>query len=104
MNIANQLEGNRIAREVATQQQALELISARPRPTNLSQWHYGLAIVAGGCLGAVNVYAGEHAQLLVGILAGIGFFLGIAAFQECLSLRRRLNAAIVLLLKNASRD
>lgn len=101
MNIANQLEGSRIAKEVTAQHEALELI--RARPTNFSQWHYGLAIVAGGCIGALNAYAGEHAQLLVGILAGIGFFVGVVAFQECLSLRRRFDAAIVLLLKNASR-
>ncbi|MDP3539019.1 MAG: hypothetical protein Q8S26_10015 [Azonexus sp.] len=101
MNIANQLEGNRIAKEVTAQHQALELISARS--PNFSQWHYGLTIVVGCCLGVLNTYAGEHAQLLAGILAGTGFSLGVVAFQQCIILRRRLDAAIVLLLKNANR-
>ncbi|MBS1144951.1 MAG: hypothetical protein H6R14_2357 [Proteobacteria bacterium] len=102
MNIVNQLEGNRIAKEVTAQAEALALI--RARPTNFSQWHYVLAIVAGGCIGALNAYAGEYAQLFMGMSAGIGFFVGVVAFQECLKLRRRFDAAIVLLLKNASRD
>ncbi len=103
MNIASQLDGNRIAKEVTAQQEALELLRARPK--NFSQWHYALALAGGGCLGVLNTYAaGAYAQLFVGILAGMGFFLGIVAFQECLSSRRRLDAAIVLLLKNASRE
>lgn len=102
MDVLNQLEGNRIAKEVTAQQEVFELISARPK--KFSQWDYVLATGVGGCIGAINSYAGDYAQLFAGILAGIGFSLGVVAFQECLSLRRRLDAAIVLLLKNASRS
>lgn len=102
MSIAHQLEGERIAKEVTAKHEALELICAHSKKFSL--WHYGAAIVTGGGIGAANAFAGEHAQLLVGILAGIGFCVGGAAFQECLCLRRRLDAAIVLLLKDAIRN
>lgn len=44
-----------IANEVEVQNQALEL--PRTRPKKLSPWSYGVANVAGGCVGALNSYA-----------------------------------------------
>lgn len=101
MSIANQLDGERIAQDVARQRLALELLDRHPG--KFTQRHYFLAIVLGAAFGGLNAfYLGQYALLAVGVLAGAGFWLAVGAFQETLSLRCRLDAALVLLRKKES--
>jgi hypothetical protein len=103
MSIANQLDGERIAQDVARQRLALELLDRHPG--KFTQRHYFLAIVLGAAFGGLNAfYLSQYALLAVGVIAGTGFLLGVVAFQETLSLRRRLDAALVLLRKKESLD
>ena len=98
MNIGTQIDGERIAKDVIAQTLALEAISKRPR--NFSPWNYGLSLLFGSAWGVfIASYTGPHAQLILGSASGIAVILSITTFWECLRLRRRLDAAIVLLLK-----
>ena len=95
MNAATQLEGSRIAKDVASQSAALHRLGEPQRPLN--QWIYALFIGLGAAWGwLASSNTGAHAQLLVGITSGVAFFLAICAFQECIRLRRRLEAILVL--------
>lgn len=93
MSIAEQLEGQRIAKEVVAQDQARELLGSRSKTR---WWGIFLIIAIGGVIGAANSAIENH--LLVGILAGIGAYTGTLAYIETLNLRRRLDALQVLLL------
>ena len=95
MSIAEQLEGQRIAKEVVAQDQARELLRSRSKT---QWWGIFLIIAIGGVIGAANSAIENH--LLVGILAGIGAYAGTLAYIETLNLRRRLDALQVLLLKD----
>ena len=99
MDIVKQLDGERIAKDVAIRSQALEVLNRQPK--HASQWSYGFNIVFGSILGGyLAFYERSHGQLLLGAVSGAAFFLSITVFQECLRLRRRLDAAIVLLRIN----
>lgn len=96
MSIANQLDGERIAQDVARKQLALELLERHPG--KFTQWHYWVSIAFGAAMGGFYaIYQGQYAQVVVGVMAGTGFFLGVGAFQQTLRLHRRLEAALVLL-------
>jgi hypothetical protein len=75
--------------------------TARRRPRRLTQKHYFLAIIFGAAWGAIiAMHTGQHAALIMGAVTGISFLLSVVAFQECLSLRRRLDAVLVVLRKS----
>ena len=96
MDIVKQLDGERIAKDVAARSQALEVLSRRPKFA--AQWSYWLNTVFGSSLGGyLASYGGSHGQLLLGAVSGAAFFLSLTVFQDCIRLRRRLDAAIVLL-------
>ena len=99
MDIVKQLDGERIAKDLAARSQAFEVLNRRPGLFN--QWHYWLLLVLGSVVGGALTYSGgSRAQLVLAPVAAIALFLGGATFQECLRLRRRLDAAIVLLRIN----
>ena len=98
MNVATQFDGERIANDVLAQASALEVLRKRPRLFSI--WNYWLSLLVGSVWGAIIVlYTGPHAQIILGAASGIALLLAAAAFKECLNLRRRLDAAIFLLLK-----
>lgn len=86
--------GQRIAKEVARRAWAAEVLSER---IHVFSWTDGLGLIAavgiGGSFGAFF----DSSRWLVDAAAGIGFFIGVTAHVECLRLRRRLEAALVLL-------
>jgi hypothetical protein len=86
--------GQRIAKEVARRAWATEVLSER---IHVFSWIDGLGLIAavgiGGSFGAFF----DSSRWLVDAAAGIGFFIGATAYVECLRLRRRLEAALVLL-------
>ncbi|MCV2369839.1 hypothetical protein [Roseateles oligotrophus] len=99
MNIATQVEGERIAKDVADHASALEVVLKRPK--FFSMWNYWLSLLFGAAWGVFMVsYAGPYTQLILGAASGIALVLAIAVFKECLSLRRRLDAVITLLLQH----
>ncbi|MFZ2268872.1 MAG: hypothetical protein WAV95_14955 [Azonexus sp.] len=101
MSIANQLDGERIAQDVARQQLALDLLDRHPG--KFTQWDYLLSIVFGAAMGGFNAISqGQYALVVVGVMAGTGFFLSGVVFQQTLRLHRRLEAALVLLRKKES--
>jgi hypothetical protein len=96
MNTGTQIDGMRIAKDIASQSAALELLNERQRPLN--QWFYALCIAFGAGLGWLvsSSPQGAHAQMTVAVTSGVAFFLAICAFQECIRLRRRVEAMLVL--------
>ena len=91
--VATQLEGEKIARDVKELVRVRALLAERPRRFGPMA---ALAALALG-LGWAWMATQTSATGLLAIVAGVGFFSAIAAFRECMSLRRRLDAALVLL-------
>ncbi len=99
MNIATDFDAESIARSVAAEARARDIVRSGRRA--LAGWHYPLLIAVGAALGwSLSAGAGPATHLLSCMVAGVGFFLGSAAFIECIALRRRLDAALVLLSKS----
>ena len=95
MNVATQIDGERIAKDVIAEAEAQEVLGKRPRL--FTQWNYWFAIIFSSAWGSfIATYTGHNAQLFLGVIAGIALLVGLAALQECLSLRRRLDAVLVL--------
>ena len=93
MSIVEEIDGRRIARDVEARAKALRTLD-RTR-TNRWTWRIGAAtnVVFFAAMGA----AVRKDSWWIGIIAGAGYALGIAAFFEVTVLRRRLDAAITLL-------
>ena len=96
MNVSLELDGERLAKEVANRANALEVLRQRQNP--FAAWQYVVLLVVGGLWGYFTSQARSVGAELVGAAAGAGIFLAAAGFRECLSLRRRLNAVLVLVL------
>jgi hypothetical protein len=100
MTYSDQITGERIAKDVAPRSEALRVLT---QPTSsFSRWHLLGNLVAGVAIGSSSSrFAGPSGPVIVGVVSGVGFFLGIAACNECLSLRRRLDAVVALLRTDA---
>ncbi|NOS97402.1 MAG: hypothetical protein HOP25_02895 [Methylotenera sp.] len=96
MNVTSPIDSERIFNDVIAQTSALKVIKNCPK--RFSNWDYGLWTLIGFAWGWF-VSSSEEAPLILSVASGIAFFLSVAVFRECLRLRRRLDAAIVLLLK-----
>lgn len=95
MNIAKELAGQRIAKQVIAEAEAKEILG---KPAQLTKLSYLLYPIAGAGLGvSLGSYQGPYAQILLGVVAGVALILGAFAYSECRVLRRRLNAALILL-------
>lgn len=98
MEPINPVDAARIARDVERRAEARRVLDER---MPIFSWNDGLAIaVAVGVGGYCGPTLGDAYPWLPDAVAGIGFYLGLSAYGECLRLRRRLNAAIALLDKN----
>ena len=98
MNVATQIVGERLAKEVEAQAIAVETLSQPQR--SFTSWQYVGWLVLGGAWGffiSKSVHVGTE---LIGATAGAAFFLAAAAFKECITLRRKLEAVIVLWRQN----
>ena len=93
MSIVEEIDGRRIARDVETRARALRTLER----TQTSRWTWWIAAAANLLFFAVVGAAARQDIWWVGITAGAGYALGVAAFFEVTVLRRRLDAAITLL-------
>ena len=93
MSIVEEIDGRRIAKDVETRAKALQVLD-RPRNNALSLW---LGFIGMFAVGVFLGVLGQHDALLIGIIAGAGYALGVVAFFEVTVLRRRFDAAITLL-------
>jgi hypothetical protein len=92
-----QIAGERLAKSVVLRTEALEALRA-PRP-KLALWHMFLTAVIGAGIAWLGAHAGANSVFAIGIAAEVGFLLAVTAYVECIRLRRRLDAAVVLLLE-----
>ena len=96
MNMAAQIAGERIVKQVADEVQAREVLAQRYRP--MTSWHYAVALVAGALWGVlVASQLGPNGPILIGAAAGVGLFVGAASYRQGMQMRRRLDAIQVLL-------
>lgn len=95
MNTSTQLDGEKIAKAVAARSQALDTLLNEKRAT--FSWQYlGLALL-GAVWGWAVSKAGADGNVLIAGAAGAGFCIAAGAFRECIKLRRRLDAVLVIL-------
>lgn len=94
VDCVNRIDGERIAKRVVRREEALGVLKER---APLFSWLDGLGLVAAVCIGMeLGTLNGDFHWLASGA-GGIGFYLAMLAYVECLRLRRRLNAAIALI-------
>ena len=95
MNVATQIVGERLAKEVEAKARAVEVVSQREH--SFTSWQSVGWLVLGGAWGFLISKSGYVGTELIGATTGAAFFLAAGAFKECIALRRRLEAVIVLL-------
>ncbi len=97
MNMATQLEGERIAKESVQSYEAMSVV-ADYRPKAWAFYAYlAIAVCAGIFIGITGSNAGSDALTMIGITAGIGLFAGLFALVENMRLRKEVAAAMVIL-------
>jgi|GEM_PF-2264662 len=94
MNASTQIDGEKIAKAVVARSQALHTLLNEKR--TVFSWQYLGLILLGGFWGWLVLKTGAYSSVFVAVAAGVGFVLACAAFIECVKLRRRLEALIVL--------
>jgi hypothetical protein len=96
MTYPEQIDGERLAKDEAVRSHAREVLA---QPTYPFPWWHGpaLTFVGAGLGWTLSAMAGSGGQVLLGVLAGVSFFLTTSAFRECTSLRRRLDSLVILL-------
>ena len=102
MNAVTEISGKLLAKKVVAKAKAVEALSQREH--SLTTWQLVSWCVVGGVQGFfvaknVNVVGTE----VIGATAGAALFLAAAAFKECINLRRKLAAVIVLLQQDQAR-
>ncbi|MCT7328728.1 hypothetical protein [Ralstonia mojiangensis] len=95
MSPATQVEGEIIAKQVAQRVEAEATLAEYRAP--IARWQYFFWLVVGFVWGGSTGAWATHGALFIGAVAGAAFFLAAAAFRECIDLRRRLDATLVLL-------
>jgi len=103
--IETQIIGDRVAREVSKQAAAETVLNHKDRSKPFSWWIIAMlvgtsgmsvqSILYGTAFGAIQ--KGQYALPVFGFCAIFASLLALGCFMECSRLRRRLDAAIVLL-------
>ena len=101
MSVETQIIGEHLAKSVAARAAALDVINARTPA--LSWWHLVLLLIVGAAIGWLGAHAGSNSVFIIGVAAEVGFLIAVTAFAECIRLRRRLDAALLLLHADAPR-
>jgi len=93
-NAAEQTRLERLAQDIERRARALEVLDEPP--PRFTYWSVVWTVGFWGCIGW---FITERATSLawVGAVASVGLFLSLAMIKECRVLRRRLDAALVLL-------
>lgn len=100
MNIVEEIEGRRIAKDVEARAKALGVLNRSK--SKMPQWLNLAFIIASGVglgtLGAaIALGPYPYGILFIGIVASLGYFFGVTLFYEVIWLRRRLDAMTTLL-------
>ncbi len=98
MNPDLRIAGDQLAKSVARRSEALETLNTESRKWNV--WHLCLTIAVGVGISWFGGHAGANGVFVVYAATGAGFLLAANAYFECIRLRKRLDAAIVLLLES----
>ena len=93
MSVVEEIDGRRIARDVEARAKALRTLDR----TRTNRWTWRIGVAASVLLFAAMGAAARKDSWWVGITAGVGYALGLVAFFEVFTLRRRLEAVITLL-------
>lgn len=101
MNPEAQIVGERIAKDVAARSAALDLLALRPHV--FSWWHVSFLVLLVIGNTWLSTHAGSTTVFVIGGVAQLGFLLAINAHVECLKLRRRIDAALVLVRQGEPR-
>lgn len=95
MHHPNQIADERIAKDVALRTEALEVLAQRPSRLT---WGHGLALgFAASALGWSTFGESPWGPRLLAVVTATALGLVVVALRECASLRRRLDAALILL-------
>ena len=95
MNPEMQITGERLAKSVATRADVLDVLDAKqPR---LSFLNACAAVLVGGGITWLGGQVGSSTAFIIGVPAGAGFLLAANSYFECIRLRKRLDAAVILL-------
>lgn len=98
MNIATQIDGERIARETADYVWAVEEIRKRRSPVTF--WLTLILMAMGSAWGSwVNRSDDPRMHMILAIATGIAVFVSVSTAAECIRLRRQLDAVLVLVRK-----
>ncbi len=101
VNSDSQVVGEQLAKRVATHAAAIDAINTSEHPFSL--WHLcALAALVAGNL-SLGGHAASTAMFAVGGVAQLGLVFALDAHVKCLKLRKRIDAALVLLQENESR-
>ena len=100
MNPEAQITGERIAMDVAARAAAADVLTSKVH--FFSWWHVCMIVL----FAAGNAWLGSHVSttmFVVGDVAQLGLLLAVNAHVECLKLRRRIDAALVLVRQSDPR-
>ena len=87
-----------------TRRQALETLTSLRAAPKASRWRHALNVAVGAGYGWLLHFTSPSLPWSLCLVVGVGFFVALGAYAECLALRRRLDAAIALLLEKQSAD
>lgn len=90
-----QISAERLAKSVASRADALEIMDARQ--PKLSFLNACAAVLFGAGISWLAAHTGPGTPFIVGVPAGAGFLLAANSYFECIRLRKRLDAAVVLI-------
>lgn len=100
MDSETRILGQQLAREVAARAKAREILEARAHA--FSWWQLLLTCVAAGICAVLAGRTLSIATTAAVAVALVAFLLAVAALLECVRLRRRFDAAMVLLAPAAN--
>lgn len=104
-SIETQIIGERVAREVSEKAAAEAVLNRKDRSKPVSWWGVAGVVCSSGFVVLSSLHGtlfgsmekGQYALPLFGFCAVFASLLALGCFMECRRLRRRLDAAIVLL-------
>ena len=95
MNFQTQIDGQRLAKSVASRAAALDVINEHS--PILSWWQLALIVLMGISSGWLGTHGGTDGALVLAIAATLGVALALNACIQCIKLRKRVDAVLVLL-------
>ena len=101
-NDALRAQLDRKMKNLVAHSDAMDTLTSRREAPTASRWWYLFLVAIGSALGWLLHFATPNQSLVLCLFAGIGFVVAINAYIECIKLRKRLDATIVLLRETQS--